>query len=374
MFRGKETGVSMGSKFPPQIVLHCDFGEDVDDPFATIVAGGLMQRGQLQLVAVTAGTDPVDARTSIGRGLMDRIGLYDVPVACGRGRQDEFWFESEVTPWTLPRHYAPAGRLLKEVYEASDDKSLTVVLCAPMRDYAEFAALEPDLFFSKTREVVIMGGVEMDGNVVKLDTDGLLVPDSARNNHVSPEAASYLYRELQKHGIPMVIVTRRAAYASVVTLPSFATLADSGNEVGTWLVSGLNRHFDEFWRNVNLPLDHPVRIERRIPERQNREWFIKNILKGKGAERTAEDTIHDLVPGVPLYDALAVGAACPEFMDRFFEPVAVEVNGTSHRIIGLTREQSGLKAASDVPGFMVEIAVATLRRAALAKRFRPACV
>ena len=44
------------------------------------------------------------------------------------------------------------------------------------------------------------------------------MPDKAQNNTFDPEASANLYRELQREGIPLTIVTRFAAYAAKLPL------------------------------------------------------------------------------------------------------------------------------------------------------------
>ncbi len=338
-----------------------DFGEDVDDPVSIVFAKGLQDQSFLRLRGVICGTDPTDYRTEIGRGMLDRLNLRDLPLVAGRGRADEFWFRR--TPWcSASRPLAKAEQLLAALFEQATDKSLTIVLMAPLGDLAAFIASERDLFVQKTAHVILMGGIEMQGDLPVRDEKQRLLPDTAKNLYFNKPAGDYVFRELQTLGVPLTVVTRFAAYAASMPLQQFRQLGSLGHEVGNWLVDGIDGHFDEFWVNCNLPLDHIVRLERKMPERQTADWFRKFILKGKGADRTVSDKIHDLVDAVPIYDALAIAAAVPELRDKYFDITPFEsVNGTVD-LIGLGQQCSGVKNGPGLCDYILETMTAALRQ------------
>merc|ERR1740130_502322 len=61
------------------------------------------------------------------------------------------------------------------------------------------------LFRSKIGRVVIVGGVEVEGDGVKLDDDGYFMPDHAQNNTFDFTAAKLFYRTVQEESIPLTI-------------------------------------------------------------------------------------------------------------------------------------------------------------------------
>ena len=58
-----------------------------------------------------------------------------------------------------------------------------------------------------------MGGVE-PVEPAGPDEATLLVPDTANNNTFDPVASAFFYRRCQEIGVPLVIVSRWAAYAA----------------------------------------------------------------------------------------------------------------------------------------------------------------
>ena len=54
------------------------------------------------------------------------------------------------------------------------------------------------------------------------------MPDTAHNNQFDTEASTFFYRRVQEIGIPLVVVTRFAAYASQVPRDIYDRMAATG--------------------------------------------------------------------------------------------------------------------------------------------------
>ena len=90
------------------------------------------------------------------------------------------------------------------------------------QDAALFLRDNTKLFKDRVKEVVIMGGVQypVEGE--------FLIPDTAANNQFDPEAAAYFYRRCQELCVPLVIVSRLAAYTCPVPRQIYDDLAQTG--------------------------------------------------------------------------------------------------------------------------------------------------
>ena len=97
-----------------------------------------------------------------------------------------------------------------------------------MTDAAQFVRENEHLFVQKTQSVTIMGGVE------PFDTDdGLpLVPDTANNNAFDMNAARELYAQCQNLRVPLIILSRYAAYACPMPRDIYDDMAWTGHPIG----------------------------------------------------------------------------------------------------------------------------------------------
>ena len=109
-------------------------------------------------------------------------------------------------------------QLVANSLESCSDQSVALVLLSGLTDAWLVLHDHRDLFKQKVSRVVIMGGVEVEGEkgqeIVKRDERGFMIPDKAQNNTFDFDAAQKLYRTLQEEGVPMTVVTRWAAYAA----------------------------------------------------------------------------------------------------------------------------------------------------------------
>merc|ERR1719253_2182998 len=104
-------------------------------------------------------------------------------------------------------------QLFKEVLEDAKDGAISIVLLSGLSDAWKLVSENTELVRRKVSRVVIMGGVETNGDEVKRDGNGYILPDKAQNNTFDWAAAQGLYAKLQEENIPMTVVTRWAAYA-----------------------------------------------------------------------------------------------------------------------------------------------------------------
>ncbi|CAE8645032.1 unnamed protein product, partial [Polarella glacialis] len=351
------TKAPMADRDPPvNLVLISDPGQDLDDEMAFIMLRYLMHQGQADVRGIIATLHPALDRARLARGTLDTLGLYDVPIGIGTDGGDtkgthqasdfEEWARSYM-PGTHSERAStcePGRRLLSHLYAAAKPKSLTLVVIAALKDPAIFLRDNPELFVEKTREVVIMGGVEPwaegDGEVK-------LVPDTAHNNMFDPVASEYFYCRCQELQVPLVVVSRWSAYAAKVPRSCYDELAAMGSSIGCRLRNAQRASIDSLWMRACSPAGGAAR--KGLPDRCDRSWFVKTFCGGQDdASRGMDDSIWDLLVGFMQYDSIAVLAALPQLRRRYFAPLRVKgLGGTEHLIIGRSEKDHNV---SDPPG------------------------
>lgn len=243
----------------------------------------------------------------------------------------------------LPPQEEAGIELMVNLLRQAEDQSITLVVIASLKDVALLLRKELELCCQKLKEVVIMGGVE-SFTPGKAAEGVLLKPDSAHNNEFDRESSSFVYQTLQERGVPMAVVSRFAAYACQVPKTIFDQMADTGSRIGVHLRSTQRYAMEKLWQRASAPEGSGIRHG--LPARCDRAWFLKTFcggsekLEGKAAP-TADDSIWDFVQGFNMYDPLALCVSLPA-LSSFFRPVEFVVNGTVHRVYGVSPEDNGV--------------------------------
>ncbi|MBY0551979.1 MAG: nucleoside hydrolase [Candidatus Obscuribacterales bacterium] len=340
----------------PKLIVITDPGKALDDEEMLLVLSRLVKNQLAEVVAVVCNLMPSALRARLARGTLKAVGLPGVPVGVGTGVVS-LPVQSEVELLRIAHlsselEVVDGAKLLHSSLEQAADGSITLLLVSALTDAAALLHKHEALVRAKVSSVVIMGGVVHHGDEVALDADGYMTPDSAVNNHYDVMASRFLYRKLQEIGIPMTVLTRYATYTCKVPRALYQTLAQTGHPVGKHLGSSYEAFINDFWRAVNSPpgaLEHDG-----LPARWNRELFLKTFCGGKGQERTAADSIIDLVCDAVAADPMALLAAIPELCQRLYAPHVVLVNGVSHRVIGVSPNNTGVKDREAVIEFLLE--------------------
>ena len=161
---------------------------------------------------------------------------------------------------------------------------------ASLKDPAEFLRLHENLFVKKNETVTIMGGVmPFDENA---DDNEPLVPDTAHNNTFDTEASAYFYRYCQEIGVPLIIVGRYAAYKCPMPRSIYDDMASTGHPIGKRLRDTQRASIEGLWKRACAP-EGPERIG--LPARCDKAWFCNTFCSGNGGDRTADDSIWDLI-------------------------------------------------------------------------------
>lgn len=338
----------------PKLVLVSDPGQDLDDEMAYIMLRHLVEQGMVDVQGIIATLNPAFDRARLAKGTLATLGLHTVPIGLGteggdvEGVHKASTFENWAKPYMPPRHssvFEPGRGLLHRLYEQAAPKSLSLVIIASLKDPALFLRDKEALFVAKTREVIIMGGVE------HFDEDCIVLkPDTAHNHTFDWSASEFFYQRCQHLGVPLIVVSRWAAYAAMVPRSCYDELAALGSWVGCRLRNAQRASIENLWNRVCGTGDE----REGLPERCNRAWFLKTFCGGDSAKgRHRGDTIWDLVEGFMQYDSVATLAAVPALRRRFFSPTLVNgKHGATHMVIGCTEQKHSLSNPAGLGEFL----------------------
>lgn len=349
---------------PSRLLVVSDIGRDQDDEATMVALSQLVAEDQVQLEGVVANLNPSAQRACLARGVLDSLGHQEVPVAvgsdAGQPNLKPHPHEFEASYMGSPDSLAGDGQaLLKQQLEESGPKETTLLLISGMTDGYQLVKNHPQLAQEKLGRVVIMGGVQAQGDGVARDAQGLMLPDSANNNTFDMPAAQGLYRQLQELGIPMTVVSKNAAYAAAVGKQFYEDLGATGHAVGQRLRDTQKASLEGLWHRCNLPADDPERGG--LPPRCDRNWFLQTFCSGQGQQVAPDQSIWGHVTQLNLYDAVAMLAASQA--DRYlFQPTGVEVNGVTHEVIGVSKQNSGVADPQAVARRLADLSRSALER------------
>ena len=324
------------------LLVTMDPGQDLDDEMFIVLAAALEARGLIRLLGVVTCLAPAGMRARLARGTMDQLGLGAVPVAAGSdggaaGDPESIANMASVDYITrLPPQEDVGGELMCNVLRESGPKSVTIAIIASLKDMADLLRQHEALVIDKVKEIVIMGGVEAFGK----GPDEMLVPDTAHNNNFDRDASCFVYRRCQEVGIPLRVVTRFAAYACQMSRSIYDEMAATGSAIGDHLKRAQKQSIEKLWQRVCAPEGSQTR--QGLPMRCDKPWFCATFCNGRGAERSADEGIWDEVLGFNMYDPLALVLAVPALNDHF-DPEELIVNGVTHRVVGTSKESTGVK-------------------------------
>lgn len=344
------------------VVLISDPGQDLDDEMMFIMSSYMQSLGMISIRGVIATLYPSLARARLTRGTFNLLGLPDVPVGIGTdggdtsGMHSSEHFESTASSYIIReddeaaiRGLENGYRLLHRIYKAASHAKcvgaveggingnatkkvikggLTIVVTSSLKDISIFARENPNLFASKTREVVIMGGchpVSDEGDECK--------PDLAHNNAFDPEASARFYSQCQRANITLTVVARHSARAARMPRSIYDDLAGTGSVIGKRLRDSQRAGIEQLWRRACA--SDPV-ARKGLPERCGRRWFVDTFCGGKEprpGRSSGADSVWDAVTGFLQYDTLALVASVPVLREAYFDPIVLPPLGQKGGVV-----------------------------------------
>ena len=322
---------------PVQLFVISDPGQDLDDEMAVILMRYLQELRLVDVLGIVCNLRPSFDRARLMRGTLDLLGMHAVPVGIGTDggsshHKDSFSQSAHtyIPPPSSERSFQllPARQLMREQYERAEPNSISLLCISSLKDAALFLRDNEALFVAKTKSVTIMGGAGLNespnsphannGPGTPREVLGSLTPDTAHNNMFCKDSAEFLHRKCQELGVPLVIISRFAAYAVPIERATYDDLAQTGGPIG-WRLRNMQRAtIESLWVRACAAGDAPER--QGLPARCDKAWFLTTFCGGAGTERNAAEPIWDLVTSFNMYDSLALLAAIPVLRHRFFMP------------------------------------------------------
>jgi len=331
------TDADIESKGTPVIVI-TDIGRDVDDEMALVLLSALKRKHLLNPIAVITTLSPQRDRAHLARGSLDTMGMADVPVGVGgRGGLAE-GVELEVYEADHTRSsssiYESGMELVVRALESVPHKSAQILCLASLTDVASLMEEHEDLFISKVKEVVVMGGV------MPMDSGDTLTPDTAYNNNCDLPSAKFVYQKCQELGVPTATLSRWAAYGCPIRPQLLDELAKTKHMVAANIRRKSKHSIDQLWNKVILPSDDPRR--EKLPSRCDVKWFYKTFCGTEEVPEEITKSIWTQVEKLNMYDPLAVLLCVPSLRALHFSCKAKTVKGVSHVVVGTSECDTGI--------------------------------
>jgi hypothetical protein len=342
---------------PQRVFLFTDPNKDPDDLCVLIETKYLQEAGfvDLRCVITTLGDREIRTkRAQFTRSVLEALGIgktrvgvgvdYDVEVkatdgtvdlaaTAGRRKDHQVFMD---TPLLRPHAQVEPDALvmMKDELERMPDHSVVFLINAGMADAAAILRSAPELTQRKLAKVVAMGGVES-----QLDARGFVIADKrAYNNSTHQPSADYLYASVQELRVPLVVVSKEAAYSTAVPRSFFDSLAATQHPVGIYLKNQQKQSLHNLWNGI---------CEGHLPPALTAEWFFQTFTDIDGDSQTGKDaiaqarsnprdfeSIWDHVIKFNLYDPLALLAATPGATDLLFESRVPDACRSDTKIIG----------------------------------------
>lgn len=340
-----------------KLLVLTDVGRDNDDELTFVLIAALIKLGLVDLLGVITTLNPSDKRAKLVKGILDTLGIPGAPISVGTNIDERYKtqdYEFDATYLSKENNFERHDELLKRVFEQAEDNSIDFLMIAGLTDAKAFIENNLELCIKKLKRVVIMGGLATEQDKVLKNKDGFLMPDDSYNNFIDLPASKVLYELLQKHHIPITILSRYAVRPCSLSPEYYQKLAATKSPVGERLNKAQPESIKHLWRRVFL---QPDDIEREgLPDYCTPEWFIKSFtdLKFEDTKLTVDDDVWPYVTKLNAYDPIALLAT---IFPELFEPEKIMVDNTEHQDIGINTKKTGVKDPALVRQYLLELAL-----------------
>ena len=303
------------------------------DSIKQVMLSSLKKMHILNPIAVITTLAPNKDRACLARTILDSLGMHDVPVGFGA----DVACQGDITLHCFggvanqnPYEFERGSHLMERLLYEAEDKSVKLLCISNLRDISELIVKQEELFRTKVKEVVMMGGAAY--SVAR----GQVIPDdTAFNNSSDLEASRHVYAECQQKHIPTTTVSRYAAYGCPLSTSFLDGLQKTNHLLAGEIRDANLKAMQSLWRKVNMPSWMPGRAK--LPARCNKTWFL-NFFQVDVNDDTY--TKKEIWKGSSfyLYDSLAMLSCADVYVDLHFRPTVFKVDRTPHRVIGFIDE------------------------------------
>ncbi|KAL7491899.1 hypothetical protein ACHAWT_001184 [Skeletonema menzelii] len=306
---------------------------------ALVLLSALRKKHLLNPIAIITTLSPQDERANLARGSIDSMGMSDVPVGIGSsgGVDDNIELEVYEAEYSIrsPCIHQSGIELVYAALEAVPPNSTQLLCIASLTDVATIMKEREELFTSKVKEVVVMGGV------VSPEIGETLVPDSAYNNNCDISSSRYVYRKCQEIGIPTITLSRWAAYGCPMPPQLFDEMSSTEHMVARNIRRVSKTSIDQLWSKVRLHTSDPRR--EKIPSRCDVNWFCRTFMSEGKLSKDWKASVWSLVQKLNMYDPLALLLAVPAYRTAHFACKEKVVDGVTHLCVGTSERDTGIK-------------------------------
>lgn len=322
------TEIISGGSTP--VIVITDIGRDIDDALALVILSSLKNMCVLNPLAVITTLEPSEDRACLARVVLDSLSMHDVPVAIGTdGPGDISLHCFDGVTQSQSFQFEPGSTLMARLLKDAEAKSVKLICLANMKDISSFIVKHEDLFRSKIKEVVAMGGA------VYSEAREQIIPDSsASNNSTDLNAARHVYAECQQNNIPTTTISRYAAYGSPLNISFLDGLKKSNHLLAVEVRDANFKALQTLWTKCSMPTWLPGRG---LPARCDKQWFL-DFFHIEVDDSTICSTELLKNSSFYLYDSLAMLSCVDAYLEIHCTPKSYLINGTLHRIIGLKSE------------------------------------
>ena len=138
--------------------------------------------------------------------------------------------------------------------------------------------------------------------------------------------------------MPLIVVSRHAAYRCPMPRNIYDDMARTNHPIGNRLRDSQRASIEHLWKRAASP-EGPDRLG--LPMRCDKPWFCATFCKGQGLERSADDSIWDLIVSFNMYDPMALLCAV-DSTRCYFKPTVKRVLGVDHLVVGTSKDDAGV--------------------------------
>eukprot|EP01065_Artemidia_motanka_P017063 TRINITY_DN2063_c0_g1_i3.p1 TRINITY_DN2063_c0_g1~~TRINITY_DN2063_c0_g1_i3.p1 ORF type:complete len:411 (+),score=80.81 TRINITY_DN2063_c0_g1_i3:87-1319(+) len=341
---------------PNRVLLIGDFGKDLDDEKALVVAAGLRRCGLIGQIAVIANLGNSAMRARLAKGTLLELGHEDVPVAVGSDggctvSEHDYEFDCDYLAPVSSLHPQPGTELFfSQLSEAkAQGEQVNVVLCSSLKDMVEIMAdARWEDLRSAIATVCVMGGAK-EAAASADSAAHLVIDDSAQNFAFHLPAAREAFSRLrQTFGDSFVVVSRYAAARG--QLPRRALDRAAKHRVAQRLLRTSKPSIQTLWQRVHRTQEERVAASDPLPARCDPEWFRGLFLEEGAAELKETDDVWSHVRGFNEYDGMTLLVSAlhgyPELFGELFVPFQCKQTGMV--VVGLSPLNHGVRNAFEV--------------------------